>query len=109
MSGLDGAEKCDLVGLFLLSLLNTIDEIKAGLYRDNGAALTTLPPKEAKQLKNKTVKVFKAQGLDITIKANLKCINFLDVEVDLVTGTHKPYTKPNNTLLYIDIDSDHPY
>ena len=33
---------------------------------------------------------------------------FLDVEVDLTTGTHKPYTKPNNTLLYIDVNSNHP-
>ena len=35
-------------------------------------------------------------------------MQFLDVEVDLNSGTHKPYTKPNNTLLYIDINSNHP-
>jgi hypothetical protein len=35
-------------------------------------------------------------------------MTFLDVEVDLNSGTHKPYTKPNNTLLYIDINSNHP-
>ena len=52
--------------------------------------------------------MFKDEGLDITIVANLKVMNFLDVEVDLNTGTHKPYTKPNNSLLYIDINSNHP-
>ena len=107
MGGFDGAEKCDLVGLYLLSKLNKIDEIDARSFRDDGAAFTTLPPKEAKKLKNKIVKVFKDEGLDITIEANLKIFNFLDVEVDLNTGTHCPYTKPNNTLLYIDINSNH--
>ena len=57
MGGLDGAEKCDLVGLFLLALLNTIDEIKVGLYRDDGAALTTLPPNEAEKQKNRIVSI----------------------------------------------------
>ena len=108
MGGLDGAEKCNIVGLYILSKLNEIDGIEAGLFRDDGAAITKLPPKEAERVKNKIVKVFKDEGLDITIVANLKVMNFLDVEVDLNTGTHRPYTKPNNTLLYIDINSNHP-
>ena len=108
MGGLDGAEKCDIVGLYILSKLNQIDNIKAGLFRDDGAAITTLSPKEAEKVKNKIVKVFKDEGLNITIVANLKVMTFLDVEVDLNTGTHKPYTKPNNTLLYIDVNRNHP-
>ena len=108
MGGLDGAEKTDLVGLYILSKLKEIPDIKVGLFRDDGAALTKLPPKEAEKTKNKIVKVFKALGLNITIKANLKSIVFLDVEVDLTTDTYKPYTKPNNTLLYINVNSNHP-
>ena len=108
VGGWDGAEKCDLVGLYLLSELAEIDEIDAVLYRDDGAAFTLLSPKEAERTKNKIVQVFKDEGLDITIDANLKVMNFLDVEVDLNTGTHKPFTKPNNTLLYIDVNSNHP-
>ena len=104
MGGLDGAEKCDLVRLFLPSLLNELKDIKVGLYRGNGAALTKLKPNEAERLKNKIFKVVKPQELDITIQANLESILFLDVKVDLKTGTHKPYIKPNNTLLYIDIN-----
>ena len=108
MRGLDGAKKCDIVGLYILSKLNLIDGTKAGLFRDDGAAITTLSPKEAEKVKNKIVKVFKDEGLNITIVANLKVMTFLDVEADLNTGTHKPYTKPNNTLLYIDVNSNHP-
>ena len=54
--GLDGAEKCDLVGLYILSKLSEIDGIEAGLFRDDGAAITKLPPKEAEKVKNKIVK-----------------------------------------------------
>ena len=67
MGGLDGAEKCDLVGLFLLSLLNEIDDIEAGLFRDDGVSITTLPSKEAENLnkinilKSSKLKVWKSQ------------------------------------------------
>ena len=52
MGGLDGAEKTDLVGLYILSKLSEIPDIKVGLFRDDGAALTKLPPKEAEKTKN---------------------------------------------------------
>ena len=52
--------------------------------------------------------MFKAEGLDIEIQANIKSINFLDVEVDLATGEYRPYMKPNNILKYIDVNSNHP-
>ena len=53
VGGWDGAEKCDLVGLYLLSKLAEIDEIEAGLYRDDGAAFTLLPPRRRKGSRTK--------------------------------------------------------
>ena len=35
-------------------------------------------------------------------------MNFLDVTLDLNTGVYRPYMKPNNTILYINKDSNHP-
>ena len=35
-------------------------------------------------------------------------VNFLDVTLDLKTGQHKPYMKPNNKLQYINVESSHP-
>ena len=52
--------------------------------------------------------IFKNEGLDITIETNLKVVEFLDVELNLNTGIHKPFTKPNNTILYVDANSNHP-
>ena len=54
------------------------------------------------------VKIFKDIGLKITIQTNIKIVNFLDVTLNLVTGTYQPYTKPNNLPLYINKNSNHP-
>ena len=44
----------------------------------------------------------------ITIEANKKLIDFLDITMDLRTGEHKPYMKPNNTPLYVHNKNNHP-
>jgi hypothetical protein len=36
----DGAESCELVGLFLLTELSEIDRLIVGIYRDDGLAVT---------------------------------------------------------------------
>ena len=51
---------------------------------------------------------FKKQGLNISISANLKICNFLDVTLNLTDGSYYPYRKPNNETLYIDTNSNHP-
>ena len=62
--------------------------------------------------KKKMCKIFKDNGLEITVKhktmANQKTANFLDVTFDLNKGTCKPYAKPNNEHFYIHKDSNHP-
>ena len=107
MGSYDGAEKCDLVGLYLLSLLQHL-KLKLGLFRDDGLAVSYLTKRENQNVKKEICKIFRQEGLEITITANLKVVEFLDVELDLSTGTHKPYTKPNNTILYVDASSNHP-
>ena len=47
-------------------------------------------------------------GLSITIKCNLKSIDFLDVTFDLVKDIYKLYRKPSNKPLYINKHSNHP-
>ena len=44
----------------------------------------------------------------ITIEANKKTINFLDVILDLPSGSYKPFMKPNNKILYVHHQSNHP-
>jgi len=50
MGSYDGAEKCDLVGLYILSKLQHL-EMTVGLYRDDGLGVSSLPPKDNEKLK----------------------------------------------------------
>ena len=47
-------------------------------------------------------------GLRITVEANKKTINFLDITFDLTSNSYKPFMKPNNKLLYVNCQSNHP-
>jgi hypothetical protein len=52
---------------------------------------------------------FHKYGLKITIEANKKIVNFLDViTLNLSTGKYQPYGKPNNIPLYVHTKSNHP-
>ena len=44
----------------------------------------------------------------MTIEANKKIVNFLDVTLDLTTGRFKPFSKPATTPLYMHSKSNHP-
>ena len=46
--------------------------------------------------------------LKITIEANLKIVNFLDVTLNLNTGKYQPYIKAENAISYINTKSNHP-
>ena len=104
MGSFDGAETCELVGLFLLSQLSHLS-VNVGLYRDDGLATCTKTPKQVEALKKE---IFKKHKLQITIEASKKVVDFLDITLDLRTGVYKPYKKPNNNIAYIHKQSNHP-
>ena len=110
MGSYDGAEICELVGLFLLNRLSSIiDKRYVGLYRDDGLAIV----KNANgpmldNLRKKIIALFKSEGLSITIETNLTVTDFLDVTLDLQRAKFYPYRKPNNSPDYINAGSNHP-
>ena len=108
MGSYDGAETCELVGCFLLDQLKKIPGINIGLYRDDGLAVMTETPRNIERSKKDICKIFANNGLRVTIEANKKIVNFLDVTLDLNTGKFKPYSKPANTPLYVHSRSNHP-
>ena len=69
MGGYAGAEKCDLVGLYLLSLLKQVIK-EVGLFRDDGLAVTSLTPFQNEKLKQDIIRIFKQEGLSITKNVN---------------------------------------
>ena len=110
MGAFDGAECCELIGLFLISKIEAkYPQLNFGLYRDDGlGAHRRIPGPQLERIKKDIIKIFKDHGLSITIATGLKSVNFLDVNLDLDKGTYKPYSKPNNVPSYIHKESNHP-
>ena len=107
MGSYDGAETCELVGLYMLSLLEPLG-LNVGLYRDDGLLATRSRGRQAQKLGEEIEKIFNKCGLKITFDPNMTYVNFLDVTFDLHLGTYKPYTKPNETKQYVHKLSNHP-
>ena len=110
MGSYDGAEVCELVGVFILNELSKqLPKQAIGLYRDDGLAiLRNASGPDTEREKKAIVKVFKKFDLKITIDTNLKVTNFLDVTFDLETGSYKPFRKPGDDPSYINASSNHP-
>ena len=109
MGSYDGAEVCELVGLYILSKLPG-DFGNVGLYRDDGlACIKNCSGPQADRLRKSLIKFFKSNfDLNITADTNLTCTDFLDVNLDLRTGNFFPYKKPNDILQYVNSQSNHP-
>ena len=58
MGSYDGAEVCELVGLYLLSQMQDLN-INTGLYRDDGLAITRQTLREVEMTKKKLCKIFR--------------------------------------------------
>ena len=109
MGSYDSAEICELVGLYLLHLVNQANlYLIVGLYRDDALAITKMTTRQCEIAKRKIIKIFQDNWLKITIEVNLKCCDFLDVHLDLPTGTYRPYHKPNSNPVYVNVGSNHP-
>jgi len=110
MGSYDGAEICELVGLFLLSELSGIlGTNKAGLYRDDGlCCFQNFSGPKLERTKKDICKFFKTHGLNITIESNLVATEFLDIMLDLKNKKYYPYRKPNSEPQYIHVQSNHP-
>ena len=106
MGCFDGAEVCELVGTYILSQLNTVFENEnVGLQRDDGLGIfRNLSGLEIERKRKAIVNVFKECGLSITTKAILKVVNFLDIKLDLINATYRPYQKPYDYLMYIHVN-----
>ena len=110
MGSFDGAELCELVGLYLLHKLEPLIGMpNTGLYRDDGlTAIRSQSARRLDKLRKDIIAVFKAEGLSITIQANLPSTDFLDVTLDLQTGKYSPFRKPGSTPIYVHAKSNHP-
>ena len=111
MGSYDGAEVCEIVGLYILNTIsNALEKGSVGLYRDDGLAIIrNKSPSETERLKKLLCSTFSKEfGLKITVEANQHVVNFLDITFNLHQNTYQPYRKPGDTPVYINIQSNHP-
>ena len=72
-------------------------------------AFKNISGSKADKIKKDITKIFKETGLRITIQANLKVVNFLDITLNLNNGKYYPYRKSNDKPVYIHKQStNHP-
>ena len=110
MGSWDGAEVCELVGLYLLNRLqDVLPSVNVGLYRDDGLAFVrSRSGRISDRVRKEIIELFKREGLSITCEANLCVTDYLDVTFNMDTGKYQPFRKENNTPLYINTKSNHP-
>ena len=106
----DGAEICELIGIFMLPLQGTnYDSENIGWYRDDGSSIfRKVSGPDLEKIKKYIQKIFKKKVLDVIIEGSTKIVNYLDVTCNLNDGKYKPYKKPNDETKYIHVDSEHP-
>ena len=79
-----------------------------GLYRDDGLGkLRNSSGSEIEQKRKQIIQTFKSCELNITVKTNLKTVDFLDVRLDLINNIYQSHRKPNSETVYINKQSNH--
>ena len=110
MCQFNGAEVCELIGIYIISSIN--ESIKCEsirLYRGDGlAVLKSSTGSESERMRKRLIKTFQDNDLSITSQTNITSANFLHITLNLTTESYKPYRKPNDLSLYIDKYSNHP-
>ena len=111
-----GAELCEfgcylLVGLYVLDFITMeLDKQNIALNRDDGlSCFKNISGPDSEKIKKKLFKIFKSNGLSITVEYNLIVTDFLDVKFDLKSAILYLYKNLNRELLYINkYSSYHP-
>ena len=95
MGAYDGAEVCELVGIFILNKTSEkYNKNDVGLYRDDGLAVfKNISGPESERIKKNDQSLFKKYGLEIITECNKKAIDYLGVTFNLKDGTYIPQTR----------------
>ena len=92
MGSFDGAEVCELTGLFMLDQLKQTN-LDLGLYRDDGLGVTNLQGRPLEAKRQQIQQIFRQHDLRVTIFSNLEATDFLDIFLDLRSESYRVFTK----------------
>ena len=105
-----GTELYELTGICIQSLLtNILSKDNMGSYRDDRLfILRKINSQQTDRIRKKIISIFKNIDFKIETVTNLTEVDFLDVTFNLENTTYRPYKKPNDELIYIDVSSNCP-
>ena len=107
MGSFDGAECCELTGLYLLHLLQETG-VDLGLYRDDLLGVTRLKGRPLERMKQEIQAIFQENGLKVIGTVGLEATDFLDIFLDLRAGTYRSFVKEGDLPTYVHSQSNHP-
>lgn len=85
------------MGLYLLVELNKIIHvIDYDQYREDGSIVVFDKRKENDRIRKTLFNVFNELTFDIEFERNLKFVQYLNIELNLINKIVSPYTKPNS-------------
>ena len=89
MGAYDGADVCEIAGLFLLNnLANKCNKNSVSLYRDDGLVLfKNINGHRADKIRKEFHQLFQENRLTLEIECKLKTVNYLYITLDLNSGT----------------------
>ena len=104
MGSYDGAEMCEIIGLFILDILSKLFEKNSiGLYRDDGQSISrNYNGHQNYNVSKDLMKLHIKYQLNLDTKRNLKIVDYLNVSFNLNTGIYIPFNKPNSKPLYFN-------
>ena len=105
MGSYDSAELCELIGIYIQSLLiNILSKDIMGLYKDDGLIILRKANKQqTDRVRKKIISIFKNINIKIETVTNLTEVDLLGVTFKLENNTYRPYKIPNDKLIYTDV------
>ena len=105
MNSYDGAELCELLGLYLVDLLNKeFGKQNIIIYGDDGLSFfENISGPDADKIKKTLFTTFKSNGLSITRECSFIVTDFLDVTFDLKSATISIENQTMNSCISINI------
>ena len=105
----DGAEICERIGCVLLYSINKImDPSSHGLYHNDGLIIVDRNrPKKCDGIRKRLYKLFDEFRLRLDIRTDLKITDYLDVTLNLYSGTVPPFRTRTCVLWIGDLITKH--
>ena len=105
MGSFDGAEVCELVGLYLLHLLQETG-VDLGLYKDDLLGVTRLRGRSLEKMRQRITAIFQENGIKVIGTVGPEATDFFDIFLDLRAGTYRSFVKEGHLPIYVHNQSN---